>query len=224
MKFINVVLLVLKKELKDEMRRKEGVITSFFFAFISLVLFHFSLDASLIDLSLNGASLLWLIILFAGTLFMGNSFKKEEENGTFYALILAPVDRGAIYLGKFLSNIALLYILEIFILLISYIFLNIPVFNSLWNIFFIFSLINIGFSSLGTLISSLLVGEKGGAVIYPLLLYPFLIPLFMGAVTLTNLAISSKPIFSNSYLRLVILFDILFLSISTLLFEYAVEE
>lgn len=224
MRYLSIIFLVLKKELKDEFRRKEGIVASFFFALISLVLFHFSFDSGVGDISQSGAGLLWLIILFAGTLFIGASFKKEEENGTFYALLLAPVDRGAIYLAKFLSNLILLTLLEVFLLFISYFFLNIPIFNSPLSICFVFLLVSIGFSSLGTLISALLINERGSAVLYPLLLYPLLIPLFMGGATLTNEAINSKDIRSDPWLPLIILFDILFLTISTLLFESAVEE
>ncbi len=224
MRYLNIIFLVLKKELKDEFRRKEGIVSSFFFALISLVLFHFSLESDVGDISKSGAGLLWLIILFAGTLFISASFKKEEENGTFYALLLAPVDRGAIYLAKFLSNLILLTLLESFLLFISYFFLNIPIFNSFLSISLVFFLVSIGFSALGTLISALLINERGTAVLYPLLLYPILIPLFMGGVNLTNEAINSKDIASDPWLHLIILFDILFLTVSTLLFESAVEE
>ena len=224
MKFIDITLVILKKELKDEFRRKENILASFFFAFLSLVLFHFSLDPAAVDLSQNGSGLLWLIILFAGSLFMGNIFRKEEENGSFYALLLAPADRGAIFLGKFLINLIFLAVLELFLLSLAFIFLNVPVFDNFFSICLTFLLVNIGYSALGTLISALLVHERGGALLYPLLLYPLLVPLFMAATTLTGLAISSKPVFDSPWLRLLLLFDILFLTAGILLFEYAVEE
>jgi heme exporter protein B len=224
MKFISIAVLILKKDLREELRRKENILASFFFAFLSLVLFHFSLDPTMVDISQNGSGLLWLIVLFAGSLFMGNIFRKEEENGTFYALLLAPADRGSIYLGKFLANLIFLVVLEFFLLFLAFIFLNVPIFNSFLPLLFTFFLVDIGYSALGTLISALLVHERGAALLYPLLLYPLLVPLFMAATTLTGLAISSQPVFDSPWLRLLLLFDILFLTAGLLLFEYAVEE
>jgi heme exporter protein B len=224
MRFLSVAALIFKKDLKEELRRKENILASFFFAFLSLVLFHFSLDQTMIDLSQNGSGLIWLIVLFAGSLFMGNIFKKEEENGTFYALLLAPADRGSIFLGKFLANLIFLTVLEFFLLFLAFIFLNVPIFNSFFPLIAVFVLVNIGYSALGTLISALLVHERGASLLYPLLLYPLLVPLFMAATTLTGLAISSTAVFDSPWLRLLLLFDILFFTAGILLFEYAVEE
>jgi len=224
MRFLSIVMLILKKDLKDEFRRKENILASFFFAFLSLVLFHFSLDPTMVDLSQSGSGLLWLIVIFAGSLFMGNIFKKEEENGTFYALMLAPGDRSALFLGKFLANLVFLIMLEVFLLFLAFVFLNVPVLSSPFGIPLIFIFVDIGYASLGTLISALLVGERGASILYPLLLYPLLIPLFMAATTLTGLAVAKQPVFDSPWLRLVILFDILFVAAGTILFEYAVEE
>jgi len=224
MRFLSVALLILNKELREELRRKENILASFFFAFLSLVLFHFSLDRTMADLSEGGGGLLWLIVLFAGSLFMGNIFRKEEENGTFQALLLAPVDGGAIYLGKFLANLLFLAFLELFLLLLAFFFLNMPVFVAALPLGATFLLVNIGYAALGTLISALLAHEKGAALLYPLILFPLLVPLFMAATTLTGFAMSGMPVFDTPWLRLLILFDILFFTAGMILFDYAVEE
>ncbi len=224
MTFLKVCFLIFVKDLKDEIRKKENILASLFFGLLSVVLFHFAVDSTEIDLSKDGSGLLWLIIIFAGTIFMQNLFKKEEENGTFYALILAPVDRAAVYLGKFAVSFLFLLILEFFLFALSFFFFNFPVLKSFFWLLLILCSINAGFSALGTLISSLTVNQKGSFILYPLLLYPLLFPLFIAAVSLTQRFIKAQLSFSEPWLRLVILFDIIFLTVSSLLFELITEE
>jgi heme exporter protein B len=224
MNFIKVVILVFMKDIKDELRRKENILSSLFFALLSLVLFHFSVDMTSIDLSKEGAGLMWLIIIFAGTIFIQNIFRKEEENGVFLALLLAPVDRAAIYLAKFLVCFVFLAILEVFLFVLSFFFFGAAVFDSPLQLTVVALAVNIGFSALGTLISSLLMNQKGSSILYPLLLYPLLFPLFAAAATLTQLSIKSSLAFSDPWLRLIILFDMIFLGTSSMLFESVVED
>ena len=224
MRLLRSALIVFGKEIREEARRKESFLASFFFSFISIVLFHFSLDLTGADLSREGSGLLWLIILFAGSLFTGNSFRKEEENGTFQALLLAVSDSGAIFLGKYLANLAFMTSLGFFLLFLSGALLDMPVRNALLPLAFVFTLVNAGYSSLATMISALLSKEKGSALLYPLVLYPLLVPLFMAAAALTGTAMASGPLLESPWLRLLVLFDILFFVACMLLFEYAAEE
>lgn len=222
--FVKVIILVFVKDLKDELRRKENILSSLFFALLSLVLFHFSVDMTSIDLSKEGAGIIWLIIIFAGTIFMQSIFRKEKENGVFLALLLAPVDRAAIYLAKFLVCFVFLAILELFLFVLSFFLLGVAVFDFSLQLMIVATAVNVGFSALGTLTSSLLMNQQGSSILYPLLLYPLLFPLFVAAVSLTQLSMKSSLKFSDPWLRLVILFDIIFLAISSILFESAVEE
>lgn len=224
MNLLRSSLIILRKELIEELRRKEGLLASSFFAFVSIVLFHFSLDLTGADLSREGAGLLWLIVLFAGSLFTGASFRKEEENGTLQALLLASSDPSAIFIGKYLANMAFMTLLGSFLLFLSGTLLDMPIWKALFPLAFVFTLVNAGYSSLGTMISALLSKEKGSALLYPLVLYPLLVPLFMAASVLTQRALSFEPILESPWLRLLLLFDILFFVSCLLLFEYAAEE
>lgn len=224
MNFLKVIFFVFIKDIKDELRRKENILSSLFFLLLSLVLIHFAVDMTSIDLSKEGAGLMWLIIIFAGTIFMQNIFRKEEENGVFLALLLAPVDRAAIYLAKFFVSFIFLTILEVFLFFLSFFFFGAAVFDSPLQLLILAIGVNVGFSALGTLISSLLINQKGSSILYPLLLYPLLFPLFAAAAALTQSTLKSSLAFSDPWLRLIILFDIIFLAVSSMLFESAVEE
>ena len=224
MRYLRVVALVFGKDFKDELRRKENMASSFLFALLSLVLFAFALDPTRVDLNQTGSGLLWLIILFAGSLFMGASFRKETENGTLFALLLSPCDRSAIYVGKFLVNLVFLVILEVLLLAMAFVLLNFRFQDSVIRLAVVWLAVTIGYAALGTLFAALIAQVRGGQVIYPILLFPILIPLFIAAATLTQDALSTGFSWSNQWLRLVGLFDILFFTASVFLFEYAVEE
>lgn len=224
MNYLRVVALIFAKDFREELRRKENIVSSLLFAFLSLVLFAFALDPAQVDLNQTGSGLLWIIILFAGSLFMGASFRKEMENGTLQALLLSPVDRSAIYVGKFLVNLLFMVFLEVLLLVFSFLLLNFKAGPALGPLVLVWLAVTVGYAALGTLFSALIAHVHGGQVIYPILLFPILIPLLIAAATLTQEALSGHPVLGNQWLRLVVLFDTLFVTASIFLFEYAVEE
>ncbi|MEW6757595.1 MAG: heme exporter protein CcmB [Acidobacteriota bacterium] len=224
MRFLKVVAIVFLKDFQEELRRKEDVAASSLFALLSLVLFAFALDPTRVDLNETGSGLLWLVVLFAGSLFMGGSFRKETENGTLFALLLSPCDRGALYVGKFLLNFVFLLALEALLLLFAFLLLDFRVLNGLSALALVWVLVTFGYAAVGTLFSALLAQVRGGHVIFPILLFPILVPLVIAAATLTEQALSPGFSWGNQWLRLVGLFDILFFTASVFLFEFAVEE
>lgn len=224
MNYWRAVWMLFAKDFREEVRRKENLAASFFFAFLALVLFYFSVDPTRVDLGQSGAGLLWLVILFAGNLFMGNTFRKETETGTLQALLLAPVDRSAIYLGKFLVNLAFLLMLEALILIFAFILLAMPVGEHLGWLAVVWFLVSIGYSAVGTLLSSLVAQIRGGHVLFPLLAFPVLIPLLIAASSLTQDVMIGQAARSVRWLQLVGLFDTIFLVAPLFLFEYAIEE
>lgn len=224
MNYLRVVALIFAKDFREELRRKENIVSSLLFAFLSLVLFAFALDPAQVDLNKTGSGLLWIIILFAGSLFMGASFRKEMENGTLQALLLSPVDRSAIYVGKFLVNLLFMVFLEALLLVFSFLLLDFKAGPALGPLVLVWLAVTVGYAALGTLFSALIAHVHGGQVIYPILLFPILIPLLIAAATLTQEALAGHPVLGSQWLRLVVLFDTLFVTASVFLFEYAVEE
>jgi len=223
-RYIRVALFIFAKDFREELRRKENIVSSLLFAFLSLVLFAFALDPTQVDLNQTGSGLLWLIILFAGSLFMGASFRKEMDNGTLQALLLSPVDRSAIYVGKFLVNLVFLLIMEALLLLFSFLLLDFRTGPVIVPLGLCWLAVTVGYAALGTLFSALIAHVRGGQVLYPILLFPVLIPLVIAAATLTQDALAGRPVLESQWLRLVALFDTLFVTASVFLFEYAVEE
>ena len=224
MNWIKTVGLLFSKDFREEIRRRENLAASVLFALLSLVLFAFALDPTRFNLNVSGGGLLWLIILFAGSLFMGSSFRKETEDGTLDALLLGPCDRSAIYTAKFLVNLVFILFLELLIILLASFFLDLRPGAGLLPLMAVWVAVSIGYSAVGTLIASLMSRIRGGEILYPILLFPILVPLFIGAATLTHTALTPLFSWSDKWFRLILLFDIVFFSASALLFEFSVEE
>ena len=224
MTYLRVVFLLFAKDFREELRRKENIASSLLFAFLSLVLFAFALDPTQVDVGKSGSGLLWLVVLFAGSLFMGAGFKKETETGTLQALLLSPTDRSAIFLGKFLINLVFLLVLEGLLLVFAFLLLDFRPGAGLPLLLLSWFAVTVGYAALGTLFAALIAHVRGGQVIYPILLFPVLIPMIIAPATLTQGAMSGTLTPNDHWLRLVGLFDILFLTASVFLFEYAVEE
>ncbi len=224
MNYWRAVVKIFAKDFREEIRRKENLAAAFFFAFLALVLFYFSVDPTRVDLGQSGAGLLWLVILFAGNLFMGNTFKKETETGTLQALLLAPVDRSAIYIGKFLVNLAFLLILEALILVLAFILLAMPIGGHIGWLAAVWILASAGYAAVGTLLSSLVAQIRGGHLLFPLLAFPVLIPLLIAASSLTQDVMLGHGAADIRWLQLIGLFDTIFLVAPLFLFEYAIEE
>jgi len=222
--YLRVAWLVFRKDFTEELRRRESLFSAVFVALLSVVLFRFALDETLVRFDQTGGGLLWLVALFAGSLFMGNVFRKETESGTLDALLLCPVDRSAVFLGKVFVNMVFLVILGLFLWALAFLFLDLRPQGGFGAVLGVWALVSVGYAVLGTLFAALVTPLRGGAMIYPVLLFPVLTPLFMGAVRLTDLAIRGEELLKSPWLRLIGGFDILFFIVALALFEPAVED
>jgi len=222
------VVTLVKKDFREEFRRKEGPATAAFFALLTTVIFLFAWDFSQFrqgpEFTLTKLGILWVTVLFAGSLFMGRTFHKEEEFGTLTALLLAPIPRFALYLSKFFVNFLFLLILELFIFFLSFFFLNLSFHTGFGLLAMVWLLATIGYAAMGTLFSALVARLQGGGVLFPLLLLPFLIPLFQAAIRASQAAVDPTIEGGLRWTGLLAAFAILSLTVSWVLFEYAIED
>ena len=149
------IATILWKDLKIELRTKEALSASFVFCVLVLVIFSFTLDLDAEEARRLGAGFLWVAFAFGGILSLNRSFALEKADGCSKSLMLAPVDRGAIYAGKFLANVIFMLVTQALILPLFAVFFNVPVAPALPMLALIFLLGSIGFSSVGTLFSAL---------------------------------------------------------------------
>ena len=219
--FFRVAWLVLRKDLTVEMRSFEIVSTSLFFA-VSCVLF-FAVAFVQEGRALDGASagILWIAIAFAGTLALGRTFERERQAETLRALLLAPADRPAIYVGKLAGIVALLAVTEVVLVpLIAYLFQAAFLTQPLWMLAVLVSG-TLGYCAVGTLFAAMLVRARSRDVLLPILLYPITIPVIIAGVRATAALIEPQPDLEivRFWLSLLVAYDVVFVTLALWSFE-----
>ncbi len=220
-RFFRVAWIVLRKDLTVEMRSLEIFSTSLFFA-VSVVLF-FAVAFVQEGRALDGAAagILWIAVAFAGTLALGRTFERERQAETLRALLLAPADRPAIYVGKLLGIIALLLVTEVVLLpLIAYLF-QAGFFSHLLWLAAILLAGTVGYCAVGTLFAAMLVRARSRDVLLPILLYPIAIPVIIAGVraTATLVAPEFDVALARFWLSLMAAYDVVFVTLALWSFE-----
>src|SRR5688500_9821014 len=174
--FSRVVWLVLRKDLTVEIRSLEIAYTTLFFAVSCVLVFSFALVREGVAPQDGAAGILWIAISFAGTLALGRAFERERQAETLRALLLAPAARPAVYLGKLLGILALLFATELILVpLVAFLF-QAPLLRHPFWLAAILLTGTLGFASVGTLFAAMLVRARSRDVLLPVLLYPITVP------------------------------------------------
>lgn len=229
MKFLEIA----KKDLKAEFRTKQMLNSMVIFALLVIVIFSFAfgneasiyisnLKKNIVDLLAPG--MLWIAFTFAGMLGLSRSFAGEKEEGCLEGLKLCPVERSDIYNGKVVSNIVLMFVMEmitlpIFVVLFSYDIRNIP------GLVVVIILGTFGFVFVGTLLSALTVNTRTREILLPVILFPVLIPVILSAVTATGVMLSKGSLSDiMGELQILAVYDIIFFIVAQMVFEYTIED
>jgi len=216
---------IVRKDMLLDMRSKENFISMLFFSLVILIIFNFALGSDTKIVTTVAPGIFWVTFLLAGIIGLEKSFLVEKENGCIEFLLLNPVDKGNIFLGKMAGNIIFSLwvqacVIPLFILFFGYHF------HSEFLVFVIVTLLTIlGFSALGTLLAGITTGLKFSGVILPLLLFPLLIPLLLASVKVTEGIFLQKSLEAYlDWLKLLLAFDLIFLVVSYLTFEFVMEH
>ncbi|MBF8266542.1 MAG: cytochrome c-type biosis protein CcmB [Dehalococcoidia bacterium] len=210
------------KDVRVEMRRREAVANSFVFALIALVIFNIALDLERQRLEALGPGLLWVAFVFAGVLGLGRTFVGEKDRGSLGGILVAPVDRGAVYAARVVSSLLFLLVMEMAILPLFALLFNIPLLHPL--ILPVVLLGTLGFCAVGTLFSALVASARTREALLPVLLLPVVLPVVVGSVEATALVLQEKPVGELlPWLGLLAAFDAIFLAVGVLLFEFVLE-
>jgi heme exporter protein B len=214
---------VLWKDLLVERRSKEGANALVFFAILLLFLFYFALgpDRERIRGALPG--LLWLAFLLAGLLGLGRSFALERENDCLDALVLAPADKGAVYLGKVAGTTVLMLVMEVAFIGATDIFYNLDLGWAVPRLLAVAAAGTIGFAAVGTLFAAMTAQLRAREVLLPVLLLPLVVPVLLAAVRLTEITLTGEPWAGSPWWRLLLGFDVIFLVVGVLTFEFVLE-
>ena len=222
---LRTVYLLVTKDLLVELRNRETFTVMLFFAVVILFLFHFSLNPERENTAQLAPGLLWLAFVFTGVLGLGRSFQAEQANDCLEQLLLIPGDRGNIFLGKLVGNVAFMLAVELLILPLFALFFQLNLWDALFPLLLVAVLGTLGFAAIGTLFSALTANLRAREVLFPLLLFPLVVPVIIGAVTATGIILGGGTLGEASgWLKLLGVFDTIFLVVAYLTFEFVVEQ
>ncbi len=220
---LGALAAVLWKDLLAELRSREVLSAMAVFALLTVVIFNFALELRTDRATLVAPGLVWVTILFAGNLGLNRSLAVEKDRGSLDGLLLAPVDRSALYLGKMLGNFVFMLVVEIVVLPAAGILLALPVPRA--DLLLVLLLGTLGVAVVGTLLSALAVHTRAREVMLPILLLPAAVPLVLIAVRASGLIFSNAPFAEvQGWLNLLVVYDAVMLAVAYMTFDYVVEE
>jgi len=221
---MNKIWAIIKKDIVTELRTKELFSSMLLFALLVIVIFNFAFGFSVELLDLAAPAVLWISFTFAGILGLSRSFALEKEGNAVLGMLLTPTDRSLIYAGKMMSNTIFVFIVGLITVLMFILFFNYG-FTTLIPLIPIMFLGSVGFVSVGTLFSAMAINTKLREVLLPILLFPIIIPVIVSAVKLSGQVMNGNSLFAaSSSLKLLVSFDIIFLTACAVIFEYVIDE
>lgn len=224
-RFARTIWMVIQKDLQIEWRTRARLNGLVFFALATLLMFSFALGPDTAILRRNAGGYLWLGILFASVLSLGESFRIETENHCLDGLRLAPVDARAIFLGKALGNTFMLWILALVITPVTVALYDVSVKEGVLKLFGVLLLGCFGISAPGTIYGAIASNARARDVLLPLLLFPVLIPSLLASVKATGLILEGDPMGQlGSWLGLLGAFNLLYWGLGFALFPRVIED
>ena len=221
MTFLMQVQAILWKDIRCELRSKQTWMSMGLFALLVLVIFNFAFDLRVDNKAAIAPGALWVAFVFASLLGLGRTIASEQENGSMDRLMLCPVDRKAIFLAKLFGNLVFIAVVEVIALPVFAALFNVPLFTG--ELLPIVLLGTLGIATIGTLFSTIAVATQARELLLPILVFPLIVPVVIGAVRATG-ALMAPSINEPPWLGLILAFDVIFLSISLLMFEYVIED
>jgi heme exporter protein B len=221
--YFRTVYAVLWKDLAAEFRSRELLIAMVVFSLLVVLVFNFALQLDRLARESVAAGVLWVTAVFSGTLGLNRSLAMEKDRGSLDGLLLAPVDRSAVYFGKMLGNCLFILIVQAVILPVFAILYNLPVLTPL--LLAVIVLGTLGYAGVGTLLASMAVHSRSRDVMLPILLLPVAVPVLVAAVNVSTAILSAAPWDEiTPWLNLLGVYDVIFIAVAYMTFDYVVEE
>ncbi len=221
--YFKSIMAITRKDLSAELRSRELLSAMLVFSLLVILIYYFTLELDIKNRNAITAGALWVTFSFAGTLGLNRSMAIEKDRGCLDGLLLAPVDRSVIFFGKALSNLAFMFIVEAIV---------IPVYAIMYNVNLLIPgflgvtiLGSVGYISVGTLISAMSVQTRTRDVLLPILLFPLVIPILVAAVKASNgylLNLQWSEI--SPWINVLLVYNVIFLAVSFMVFDQVVEE
>ena len=221
--FLRALVAIIWKDLAAELRSRELLSAMLVFALLVILIFNFALELDAGARATVTAGVLWVTFAFAGTLGLNRSLAMEKDRGCLDGLLLAPVDRSAIYFGKAIGNLIFMLIVEIIVLPVYSVLYNTNLFHP--GLLLVILLGSLGYVAVGTLLSTMAVQTRTRDVLLPILLFPLAIPVLIAAVkSSTGFLQGVEMVEIRPWLNLLLVYDVIFTTVAFMVFDYVVEE
>ena len=224
--FARAVWVITRKDLLVEARTREILFTTMFFAVACVLVFAFGFVREGRPVSDAAAGILWIAIAFSGTLALGRAFERERQGETLRALLIAPIDRPALYVGKLVGILILLAAVEVIVVPLIALMFQAALFDHLLLMLALLAAGTIGFAAVGTLFAAMLVRARSRDVMLPVLLYPITVPVIIAGVRGTAALLQpegGEPM-ARAWLAMLVFFDVVFITLALWTFEPVMTE
>jgi len=216
------VWAIVGKDLRAELRARHVWLGMGFFALLALVVFNFAFDLRIENKAAVGPGALWVAFIFASTLGLGRTLAAEMERGAMDRLLICPVDRRALFAAKLVGNLLFMGAVELVAVPVFAVIYDLPAALS-WGVVPILALGTVGIATIGTLFGAVAATTRAREILLPLLAFPLLLPVVIAVVRATQALLS--PVANDApWLGLLAAFDVIFLSVAALTFQYVVED
>jgi heme exporter protein B len=221
--YLRAIGAVIWKDILAEFRSRELLSAMLVFSLLVILIFNFALELDIRTRATIASGVLWVTFAFAGTLGLNRSMAIEKDRGCLDGLLLAPVDRSAIFFGKAIGNFIFMALVEVIVLPVFSVLYNMNLFNP--GLLLVVFLGSIGYVAVGTLLSSMAVHARTRDVLLPILLFPVAIPVLLAAVKASNGFLQALEMIDIwPWLNLLIVYDVIFVAVAFMVFDYVVEE
>jgi heme exporter protein B len=223
--FFRTAVTIAAKDIRLELRSRTALLSAIVFSALVLVVFNFARDPTALAAVDLAPSVLWVTFAFGAVVALNRAFYVERENAALDGILLAPVPRSALYVGKLLANLAFVGVVEAVALPLFVLFFNVSLGHALGGILAVTALATVGFVAVGTIFSAMVVRTRFAELMLPVLLLPFMVPPLVGAVQVTAKLLAGRPLSEMlGWLRLLALFDVVFVTLCILVFPSVVDE
>lgn len=212
------------KDLTSERRSRAGLNAVTFLGVLVLMLFGFALGPDTEALREAAAGAIWLAILFSGVLAFNRSYQLELDGGALDPLLLYPGARWAVFAGKLLANLAFVFLVELIVIPVALVLFHVSIPDGWFAQLGVTVLGTVGFVTLGTFYAAMSSRSRSREVLLPLLLFPMMIPVLLGAVEASSSLLNGDVMReAGAWIRMLVAFDVTFLAAAIAAFEYVIE-
>ncbi|MEO5825084.1 MAG: heme exporter protein CcmB [Gemmatimonadales bacterium] len=218
-------LAIARKDLTIEWRNRTALLTATVFAILVLLIFIFARDPGVIGLPVLAPAVLWVALAFASLVALNRAFLLEREHSALDGILSSPAPRAALFWGKWLANLCFVLVVQSVAFPLWILFFNVQPSGALVLVAGVAVLTAIGFTAVGTVLAAMAVRTRFAELLLPVLLLPFMLPPVFFAAQLTTRLLAGRPADELwGWIRLLSVYDVVFLAVATLLFPVVVEE